>query len=453
MISPKVKTRIIIILCTILLLLASTMWYSINSIDQLQKNLDTQIHTRTIIFNLKNNLTNLLNAETGERGFVITGNEKYLEPYNRSIEEILVTRNTLIELTRNDKSIQPLMDSLNKYIDLKLNYIDNIISLKRAGKEEEVKDLLTTGEGKFFMDKIREYNLALQESKEMLFSERKNITYSSLKESRTIFIREGILAIIITIFLAITIVSELNRRMRTEAQLVIKNQELERKNNEIEQFAYISAHDLQEPLRSISNFSVLLKEKLQANTDPGTNRYMDKIIAAASRMSNLINDLLEYSRLGKDMERTKINTARLVDEVVHDIGIIIKESGAKITIEKLPVVVGHQSLKSLFQNLITNSIKFTAKGTRPEIKISSTQNQTEFVFSISDNGIGIDPQYFERIFTIFQRLHTREDYPGTGIGLAQCKKIVELHGGRIWVTSKPDNGSTFYFTISKNQKL
>jgi len=163
------------------------MWYSINSIDQLQKNLDTQIHTRTIIFNLKNNLTNLLNAETGERGFVITGNEKYLEPYNRSIEEILVTRNTLIELTRNDKSIQPLMDSLNKYIDLKLNYIDNIISLKRAGKEEEVKDLLTTGEGKFFMDKIREYNLALQESKEMLFSERKNITYSSLKESRTIF--------------------------------------------------------------------------------------------------------------------------------------------------------------------------------------------------------------------------------------------------------------------------
>ncbi|MBL0032707.1 MAG: CHASE3 domain-containing protein [Bacteroidetes bacterium] len=165
-----------------------------------------------------------------------------MEPYNRSIEEILVTRNTLIELTRNDKSIQPLMDSLNKYIDLKLNYIDNIISLKRAGKEEEVKDLLTTGEGKFFMDKIREYNLALQESKEMLFSERKNITYSSLKESRTIFIREGILAIIITIFLAITIVSELNRRMRTEAQLVIKNQELERKNNEIEQFAYISAH-------------------------------------------------------------------------------------------------------------------------------------------------------------------------------------------------------------------
>ena len=214
MISPKVKTRIIIILCTILLLLVSTMWYSINSIDQLQNRIKGE------------NLVKL---------------------------EILVTRNTLIELTRNDKSIQPLMDSLNKYIDLKLNYIDNIISLKRAGKEEEVKDLLTTGEGKFFMDKIREYNLALQESKEMLFSERKNITYSSLKESRTIFIREGILAIIITIFLAITIVSELNRRMRTEAQLVIKNQELERKNNEIEQFAYISAHDLQEPLRSISN--------------------------------------------------------------------------------------------------------------------------------------------------------------------------------------------------------
>ena len=448
---PKVKTRIIIILSVILLLLVSTMWYSINSIDLLRENLDTQVRTRTIILNLNGNLTNLLNAETAERGFVITGTENYLEPYNQSKSEIREARKNLFELTRRDTHIHPLVDSLDKYIELKLDYIERIIYLKRNGKEKEITELLTRGEGKYFMDKVREFNDALQKSTDLLFSERKNITYSSLEESRKIFIREGILVILITIFLAITIISELNRRIRSELKLQINNLELERKNNEIEQFAYISAHDLQEPLRSISNFTTLLEERLETVPDPKVKKYINTIKGASSRMSNLIADLLDYSRLGKDIQKVKIDCNQLVNEVIMDLGAIIRETGTKIEIERLPIVIGQHSLKSLFQNLILNSIKFAKKDEKPYIRISSSQNRNEFVFMVQDNGIGIDPAYFDRIFTIFQRLHSRNEYPGTGIGLAQCKKIVELHGGKIWVESEPEAGSTFYFSISKLQ--
>lgn len=448
---PKVKTRIIIILSVILLLLVSTMWYSINSIDHLRENLDIQVRTRTIILNLNENLTNLLNAETAERGFVITGTENYLEPYNQSKIEIREARKDLFKLTRQDTNIHSLVDSLDKYIELKLNYIERIIYLKRNGKEKEIKELLTKGEGKYFMDKVREFNKALQESTDLLFSERKNITYASLEESRAIFVKEGILVILITLFLAITIIGELNRRIRSELKLQKNNEELERKNNEIEQFAYISAHDLQEPLRSISNFASLLEERVENTPDPKVKKYLKTIKGASGRMSNLIADLLEYSRLGKDIQKSKIDCNQLVHEVISDLGSIIRETQTKIEIEKLPVVTGQNSLKSLFQNLILNAIKFSRKNEKPHIRISATQNQHEHIFLIQDNGIGIDPAYFDRIFTIFQRLHSREEYPGTGIGLAQCKKIVELHGGKIWVESEPDAGSRFYFSISKFQ--
>jgi signal transduction histidine kinase len=448
---PKIKTRIIVIISVILLLLISTMIYSIYSINQLKKNLGIQVQSRTIIVNLKSNLINLLNAETGERGFVITGDETYLEPYKKSIQEILKTKNNLREFARNNRLQKNHLDSLEKYIDLKVAYIEKIIQLKRNGEETTMTNLLKTNIGKQYMDKIRDYNFSMQEKENAIYDERKNITYASLVRSKNIFIAEGIFAILITFFLALTILSELKRRMATEVQLKNKNSELERKNYEIEQFAYISAHDLQEPLRSISNFSILLSEKIDSNQDRDVKNYMQKIIGASGRMSNLINDLLEYSRLGKDMVMTKIDCTQLIFEIQRDLVFTIKESGAKIEFEKMPVITGHQSLKSLFQNLITNAIKFRKKGVTPEIKISCAQTTKEFIFSFSDNGIGIDKQYFERIFTIFQRLHTREEYKGTGIGLAQCKKIVELHGGRIWVTSTPEIGSTFHFTISKTQ--
>lgn len=242
---------------------------------------------------------------------------------------------------------------------------------------------------------------------------------------------------------------DVTERKMAEKKLNQYTIELERKNKEIEQFAYAASHDLQEPLRSISNFSKLLAKKLEQNPSQEINEYMSLISGGANRMSKLIFDLLEYSRIGKDMAMRVTDCDKLVREILIDLTAIIKESGAEIHIEKLPMINCY-NLKSVFQNLIINAIKFKKAGIPPVITISASDTGKEFLFAIEDNGIGIEKEYYSRIFIIFQRLHTRFEYAGTGIGLSLCKKIIELHGGEIGVESEFGKGSTFYFTIPKN---
>ena len=244
-------------------------------------------------------------------------------------------------------------------------------------------------------------------------------------------------------------VQDINEQYKAEKQLTQYNIELERKNKEIEQFAYAASHDLQEPLRSISNFSKLLAEKLEANPDKEINEYMSLVLGGVNRMSNLIFDLLEYSRLGKVMSKPATDCDLLMHKILADLAAIIEESGAEIHIAKLPVINCYE-LNSVFRNLIINAIKFKKKDIPPVVNISATDTGKEFLFKINDNGIGIEKEYFDRIFIIFQRLHLRTEYPGTGIGLSLCKKIIEMHGGKIWVESEFGKGSTFYFTIPKS---
>ncbi|MEO6253112.1 MAG: ATP-binding protein, partial [Ferruginibacter sp.] len=179
-------------------------------------------------------------------------------------------------------------------------------------------------------------------------------------------------------------------------------------------------------------FSNLLSGRLEKYPDQEINKYMSLIQGGANRMSKLIFDLLEYSRIGKDMSKSETDCDKLVHEVLTDLTAIIQETGAEIHIKKLPVINSYD-LKSVFQNLILNAIKFKKEGIPPVINISSSDTAKEFLFTIKDNGIGIEKEYYDKIFIIFQRLHTRFEYAGTGIGLSQCKKIIELHGGKIWV--------------------
>ncbi len=241
---------------------------------------------------------------------------------------------------------------------------------------------------------------------------------------------------------------DITEQHKAEHKLLQYTIELERKNKEIEQFAYAASHDLQEPLRSIANFSNLLARKLDNHPDKEIIKYVDLISGGAIRMSKLIFDLLEYSRIGKDMAMRVTDCNKLVHEILVDLAAIIEESGVVIEIEKLPVINCYD-LKSVFQNLILNAIKFKKQNISPVINISASDTGKEFLFMIKDNGIGIEKEYYNRIFIIFQRLHTRFEYAGTGIGLSLCKKIIELHGGEIWVESEFGTGSTFYFTIPK----
>ena len=245
---------------------------------------------------------------------------------------------------------------------------------------------------------------------------------------------------------------QLNRKLQEEVVAREKAQKLlEMSNAELERFAYVASHDLQEPLRATANFTSLLKKRYEGELDERAQRYIHFIVDGTARMQTLINDILTYSRLQtKEKTLSDIDTNELLQEVKQNLLMTIKKNKAKITYDSLPTVRGDiNQLSQVFQNLIGNSIKYHGEQS-PEVRIQVEEKEHAWQFSISDNGIGIEPEYFDRIFIIFQRLHTGSEYEGTGVGLAICKRIVERHHGTIWLTSEFGQGSTFYFTISKH---
>lgn len=227
-------------------------------------------------------------------------------------------------------------------------------------------------------------------------------------------------------------------------------QELKVKNKEMEQFAYVASHDLQEPLRTIRSYSGLLNRRFNDQLGADGQQFLNFIGDASLRMSNLIKGLLEYSQIGSDRRVSTVDCNVLLQEILQDLNSSISKNQAKIKVNHLPTLQGYKvELRQLFQNLISNAIKFHKAGEAPVIEIHATEKQNYWQFSVKDNGIGIDPKYQSKIFTIFQRLHRPNDYEGTGIGLAQCKKIVEMHHGQIWLESTEGQGATFFFNLKK----
>jgi PAS domain S-box-containing protein len=246
----------------------------------------------------------------------------------------------------------------------------------------------------------------------------------------------------------ISTVRDITPRKQAEERLKAAAADLARSNAELEQFAYVASHDLQEPLRMVASYTQLLARRYQGKLDEDADEFIGFAVDGARRMQDLINDLLAYSRVGtRTLQVDAVDTGRLVDGVVADLAGAIEDSGGTVARDPLPIVRGDPTqLRQLFQNLLANAVKF--RGERPpEVRVTAESRAGSWAFAVRDNGIGIEPQYLERIFVLFQRLHTRVEYPGTGIGLAICKKIVERHGGRIWVESEPGRGTTFWFTL------
>ncbi|MEM7016313.1 MAG: ATP-binding protein [Pseudomonadota bacterium] len=232
--------------------------------------------------------------------------------------------------------------------------------------------------------------------------------------------------------------------------LARSNMELRHSNEELEQFAYIASHDLQEPLNTVTGFANLLMMDYGSVLDEVGKQYLTHMIQSTGRMQDLIAALLDYSRLGRNQQTAMIDCTKLVEKVLADLSSVILTSQAIIHTGSLPTLIGYeQELERLFQNLIKNALKFQPPSAKPSIEITSEQCEEGWQFSVKDNGIGIAPEFHQKIFAIFQRLHTRDKYEGTGIGLSQCRKIIELHNGRIWVESAPGQGCTFYFILPR----
>jgi PAS domain S-box-containing protein len=225
-------------------------------------------------------------------------------------------------------------------------------------------------------------------------------------------------------------------------------EEIRKVNENLEQFAYVASHDLQEPLRVMSSFSQLLEKRYRGRLDMDADEFIGFIVDAAARMQKLINDLLAYSRTGhKATDVTEVDCDEVVNRVLKSMALTMQSTGGMVTCDKLPRIRAHEaSIMRLFQNLIANALKFHS-GDSPRIQVCAVNADNKWIFSVIDNGIGIEPQYHQRIFQMFQRLHAKDRYTGTGMGLAICKKIVENHSGNIWVESEPGKGSTFCFSI------
>ncbi|MEJ7821293.1 MAG: PAS domain S-box protein, partial [Chitinophagaceae bacterium] len=244
--------------------------------------------------------------------------------------------------------------------------------------------------------------------------------------------------------LASNLLKELNDHLQKQAKLLATS------NEELERYAYVASHDLQEPLRMVTNFLQLLQKKYDDKLDETAQKYINFAVDGAGRMKTLVMDLLEFSKISTaKLPHKLINLNAVITHIRQALKVSIDESNAAINVQFLPKVLGNESqLSQLFQNLISNAIKYRGIQ-QPIINIGYTEKAEEWQFYVKDNGIGMDAKFFDKIFIIFQRLHNKAEYSGTGIGLALCKKIVELHGGKIWVESVIGGGSTFYFTILK----
>jgi hypothetical protein len=250
------------------------------------------------------------------------------------------------------------------------------------------------------------------------------------------------------------IVGELEQIVAARADLDARNTDLARSNVELEQFAYVASHDLQEPLRKVISFVQLLEQRYRGQLDERADQYIDFAVDGAKRMQVLINDLLTFSRVGRNTtDFVDVDLASCLQSALSNLSSAIAEEGATVNVAVLPVVRGDEALLiSLWQNLFGNSLKFRGAD-QPVVAVEATRVETEWVCSVTDNGIGIEPRFAERIFVIFQRLHGRDTYEGTGIGLALCKKIVEFHGGRIWLDTDHEPGTRLYFSLPATEGL
>jgi signal transduction histidine kinase len=462
----KFKNKVIAGFGTALAILILVGVLSYRSMLQSDEDREWVTHSHQVLERLDAVLANMLDIETGERGYIITGEGSYLEPYKEALDRVHQNLKDVRELTVDNSVQRRTLDRLEPIISEKLGTAQDQIEIRTQVGLVSGIESVRAGLGKKFMDQIREQLTEMKQEENRLLKLRMEETAKSSRIARTVMVTGEVLAVAFLCLAGIVVGQEMGQRRRAEEEVHMLNADLEqrvadrtaelnerakelaRSNSELQQFAYVASHDLQEPLRMVASFTQLLAKRYKDKLDDDARDFINYAVDGATRMQALISDLLNYSRVGtqgKPLERT--DSEALFKRVLESLQFNIEESGAVIVSDTLPVVMADpQQLGQLFQNLLTNAIKFRGAGP-PHVRISTERNGNEWKISVRDNGIGISQEHAERIFVIFQRLHTKTEYPGTGIGLAICKKIVERHGGSIWIEPSPGGGTTFCFTI------
>jgi signal transduction histidine kinase len=425
------------------------------------------VHTYQVMGQLDGILQGMTDAETGERGYILTGENSYLAPYQRGLTEVRDNIAAVRRLTSDNPEQQRSLDSLEPVIAERLRELHERIQVRRDTGLAAGAAAVREGAGKEYMNQVRASLGGMKTEEERLLALRSTELDASSEKTRTALVFGESLGLFFLAIAGLVVHSEMRHRRQAEddvrqlnadlerkvadrtAELAERAKDLERSNMELQQFAYVASHDLQEPLRTIASFTQLLAKRYGDKLDDKAREFIAFAVDGSKRMQTLINDLLTFSRVGTQGRRlVSVSTDAVLDAVLKNLNRGIEESRAIITRDPLPIVLADElQLSQILQNLIGNAIKFR-RNQAATVHIGAERTATGWNISVRDNGIGVAPEHSERIFVIFQRLHTKTQYPGTGIGLAICKKIAERHGGRIWLEPTPGGGSTFTFSIA-----
>lgn len=412
----------------------------------------------------------LQDAETSQRGYILTHDESYLKPYYTSLEDIKKKEVALLQATEDNPKRYNLLNEVIALKEAKLQEVMHTISLTKLGKFQEMTEIVNSDQGDLIMAQIRKKITNI-----------KDVEGENIRELRIRYFRfKKIIYALFALALAVTainfytlqrqikpligkfksinsqlvtLVDEKNEEIQLRKEIQEQNEnllsDLSRKNQELNHFAFIASHDLQEPLRTVKNFISLYQEEYGEDVKEDGKIYFNFIDKAVDRMSKLISGLLHYSRIGSSKSFDQIDLNLVLKEVLANLSTLIDEKAAIVEVQNLPTIGAYKiETVQIFQNLIQNAIKFCRD--QPIVSVGYEDSGDSHTFFVKDNGIGMSKKDLNRIFNMFARLNPESEFTGQGIGLAFCKKIAELHGGRIWAESSGGEGATFYFTYLKN---
>jgi len=418
-------------------------------------------HGYQIIAELEASYVTLTNAESGQRAYLFTGDEGFLDPLKIATEKFRTQLNRLEFLTTDNPSQRARLERLETLGTERIDVLWHRVRLKQERGAEAARREVLAGPGRRKMAEIQSLVEEIRREEESLLTQRRAPSDPSPRNPMLSLAGLGV-AVMVTLAMAYALVSsEMIRRRRTEEELRKLNQELEERvalrtaeieasNKDLEAFSYSISHDLRAPLRHVASFADLLREHAAASLDETGENYLRRIVEAANNMGRLIDDLLIHSRLGRiEMGRDPVDLKQLAEEALLELQPEIEGREIVWRIGELPVVEGNREmLRSLLVNLLSNAIKFTRPRRPAQIEVGCREARDgEAVCFVRDNGVGFDMHYAGKLFGVFQRLHRARDFEGTGIGLANVRRIILRHGGRVWAEGEIGSGATFYFSL------
>lgn len=462
-----------------LALLLSNGVISYHAIKRLISNEDRVHSTLNTLNVIKATFSAIQDAETGERGYLLSGNSVYLEPYYMAVKDIHRLLDHLLQLESDLQTQRPRVYALIQLAQRKLAQMEQTITLRRQDQSAAALELFLSGEGEMLMQQMRSQVRELQATEYERLNQQRNEALNVQKQVILTLAFATLVGVLLAAAVYVLVGRSLKKQQQNAEKLALTNEELETiiadrtvalernavelqsSNRELQDFAFVASHDLQEPLRKIRSFGDRLAQKYAAQLGDGAD-YIHRMQSAAERMSRLIEDLLSFSRITSQPKSFQaVSLQAVLHDVLDDLSVAIEARGAKIVADPLPVVDADPTqMRQLLQNLLGNALKFVPADKHPEIRINTRifvpqddlHDEAWIELLIIDNGVGFDEQYADRIFSPFQRLHGRNEYPGTGIGLSICRRIVEHHHGAILALSVPGEGATFVVRLPLKQE-